>query len=120
MTAGLIPLSTATTLALARLAPEHDEGNVRGAKERNAVAVALSGLIPIYKGDPSGSQLQKMSEEELGAGRFIEGATRFVFADDRPDIDLLAVNEGELDDAIDTIAAAFIGRGYMQRARAGA
>lgn len=120
MTAGLIPLSTATALALARLSPGHDEWNVRRAKERNAVAVALSGLIPIYKGDPSSSRLQQMSEEELRAGRFMEGATRFVFADERPDIDLLAVKEAELDDAIDAIAAAFIGRAYMERARAGA
>ena len=114
MASGLISLSTATALALARLVPEHDPRNGRTDEERNALAVALSGLIPIYKRDPVSGLSTRMSEEELRAGRFTNGATKFVFRDQRPEIHLLVVKEAEVDDAIASILASLIGRRYAE------
>lgn len=115
MAADLIPLSIATTLALARLAPEREPGRSCANEERNAVAVALSGLISIYTRDAASGELRRMSEDELGAGRFADGAAKFVFADHRPEIHLLVVKEAELDDAIATISASLDGRRYIER-----
>lgn len=110
----VIPLSTATTLALARLQPEHDPRDRRSLDTRNVVAVAFSALIPIYKRDPHSSALQRMSEEELSAGRFFDGASKFVFDDGRPDIQLLAVRKDEADAAIEEIAMSVMAERYAR------
>lgn len=110
----VIPLSTATTLALARLQPEHDPRDRRSVDARNVVAVALSALIPIYKRDPHTSALQRMSEEELSAGRFLDGASKFVFDDGRPDVQLLAVRKDEADAAIEEIAMSVMAERYAR------
>ena len=55
-----------------------------------------------------------MSEEELSAGRFFDGASKFVFDDGRPDIQLLAVRKDEADAAIEEIAMSVMAERYAR------
>lgn len=108
MASRVIPLSTAAGLVLVRVDPDHDPRHPRSADARNIAAVALSALIPIYKRDREDA-LQRMTEEELAAGSFVEGASRFAFRDGRAAVQQLAVKESDAEKAVETITASFLG-----------
>jgi hypothetical protein len=102
------PLSAASDRVLARLAREQDCRYSRNVEASNTAAVALSALITIYKRDQGSGAIEPMSEAELVAGRFSDGAAKFVFADHRPDVDALLVRNADIDDAVETITASFM------------
>lgn len=110
----VISLSAAAALVVDRLGPAQELARRRSIEARNVVALALSVLISIYRRDPQSGRLLKMTEEELSAGQFTEGATKFVFDDRRPEVLSPAVKQAEVDDAIQAISASFLADRYAE------
>ena len=96
----LIPMQRAAEQALRKLLPEHIVGNERSRDSLLLVANALCNLIPVYGRDG----LARLTESELVAARSGEKIMR------------LGVKQADLDRAIESLVACYIGS--VQSARA--
>lgn len=90
--ASFIALSKAVARAHSRLFPEEP---YKDPKTLSVIALALSGLIPIYWRDPQSSRLFRLTDEELAAERFTQ-----------PAMELLVVSESRLQAALERLQVA--------------
>lgn len=107
----LIPLAAAAARALGRLLPEHVANDRRSLESLNLVAVAISALIPVYSRSANSGIVQRVTEAELSAGRFADGAARFVL---KSGVELppLLVRQADADTAIEKLVADYVGMSY--------
>lgn len=83
----------------------------------NLVATAISALIPTYRRVASSGAVQRVTEAELSAGRFVEGATIFVVGSEG-EFSLL-VRQVDAETAIDKLVADYVGASFAGARPAG-
>ena len=109
-----IALSAAAAQALARLVPERVAEDSRSVESRKLIAVAISALIPVYRrASPSGAH-KCVTEAELSAGQFRDGAMSFV-SGSGGEIELL-VRQSEMETAIGKLVDEYVGVDHSRAA----
>ena len=91
-----LPLARAAALAHEHLYPDKPQ---KDSKTLDVLALALSALIPLYQRDMDTGLVRRLSDDELGAGRFTRGATTVEFLN-RPPLRFLLVERSGICGAI--------------------
>jgi len=95
----LLPLPMAAVAAYFRvLEPEERAPPSQGLLD--VVASALSVWIPVYGSRRPGEPRDRLSDDDVGRGRFSGGATQLRFRDGTPPVENLAVAQADLEAAI--------------------
>ena len=66
----------------------------------DAVASAISVWVPIYGSRKPGEPRARLSDDEVGRGKFSNGASRLRFRDGTPGYENLAILQADLDAAV--------------------
>ncbi len=105
-----VPLARAAILAHDRLFPGH---GTKDAKTLDMLALVLSTLVPIYRRDEKTDAIERLSDADVGAGRFTRGATRLEFRD-RPPLRSLMISRAELPGALENLLRDSLGAARLR------
>jgi hypothetical protein len=94
-----IPLARVAAMVYERLFPQHAG---KESKTLDLIALALSAVVPLYRRDTESGAVERVSEQDLAAGRFSRGATTLELGARAP-LRYLVVARADLARAIETL-----------------
>jgi hypothetical protein len=103
----LLPVAAAAALAYQRLYardPGASPANAVG-QDLNAIADVLATMVDLYTFSPTGTNIRKLTADEVSGGSFENSARELTFRDGRQTIARLAVLAADFDRALEYLKA---------------